>query len=86
MSTAELRDQVVHIINKSDERFLKMVRAMHEQYHADTNENKKAAAYTIQGKKLSVSEVIENNKLAVESIRNGDFTEHSEIRKKFRSE
>ncbi|MEA1786096.1 hypothetical protein U1E44_08340 [Arenibacter sp. GZD96] len=50
MATLDLRQSVLEYVKKADSRFLRLVKAMAENYH----ENDDVVAYTVDGKPLTV--------------------------------
>lgn len=83
MGAIELRNKIIDIINSSDERFLRMVKALHQTYKDDVSIEDEVVAYTFKGETLTKTDIIENNKEAVKSIERGEFKTHSEIRQKY---
>ena len=83
MSTLELKNKLVDIINSSDERFLRMVNALHQTYKEDTSDETDIVAYTMKGEPLTKATIIENNKEAIKSIERGEFKTHSQMREKY---
>lgn len=83
MGAVELRNKLIEIISNSDERFLRMVNALHKTYKEDVSDEDEVVAYTIKGETLTKTDIIENNKEAIKSIEKGEFKTHSEIRQKY---
>lgn len=83
MGIAELKNEIIEIINTSDERFLRMINALHQTYKADIAKDDGVVAYTFQGESLTKAKIIENNKEAIKSIEEGHYKSHSEIREKY---
>tara|TARA_B110000879_G_C11048312_1_gene461721 strand:+ start:69 stop:329 length:261 start_codon:yes stop_codon:yes gene_type:complete len=83
MGTAELKNKIIEIINTSDERFLRMVNALHKTYKEEALTDDEVVAYTIKGEPLTKTKIIENNKEAVKSIKEGQYKTHNEIRQKY---
>mgnify|MGYP000008761127 FL=1 len=83
MSTIELKNKLVDIINSSDEKFLRMVNALHQTYKEDASNESDSIAYTFKGESLTKSDIIENNKEAIKSIERGKYKTHSEMRQKY---
>ncbi|MFT5891266.1 MAG: hypothetical protein ACI9Y7_001367 [Dokdonia sp.] len=83
MGAIELRNKLIEIISNSDERFLRMVNALHKTYKEDVSDEDEVVAYTIKGEALTKTDIIENNKEAIKSIEKGEFKTHSEIRQKY---
>ena len=83
MGAVELRNKLIEIISTSDERFLRMVNALHKTYKEDISEEDEIVAYTIKGESLTKADIIKNNEEAIQSIEKGEFKTHSEIRQKF---
>lgn len=81
MGALELRNKIIEIINTSDERFLRMVNALHIIYKEDVSEE--IISHTFKGKPLTKADIIQNNTEAINSIERGEFKTHSEIRKKY---
>ncbi|MGB0880804.1 MAG: hypothetical protein ACPGTO_09580 [Polaribacter sp.] len=83
MSTIELKNKLVDIINSSDEKFLRMVNALHQTYKEGFSNESNSIVYTLKGKPLTKTDIIENNKEAIKSIEKGAFKTHSEMRQKY---
>ncbi|MEM6719558.1 MAG: hypothetical protein AAF611_09600 [Bacteroidota bacterium] len=83
MGAVELRNKIIEIINSSDERFLRMVKALHQTYKEDASTEEDIVTYTIKGEALTKADIIENNNEAIKSIERGEFRTHSEIRQKY---
>ncbi len=83
MGAVELRNKLIEIISNSDERFLRMVNALHKTYKEDISDEDEVVAYTIKGEALTKTDIVENNKEAIKSIERGEFKTHSEIRQKY---
>jgi len=83
MGAVELRNKLIEIISNSDERFLRMVNALHKTYKEDVSDEDEVVAYTIKGEALTKTDIIENNKEAIKSIEKGEFKTHSKIRQKY---
>lgn len=69
MGTIELKNKVVDIINSSDERFLRMVNALHKSYYQETTD-------------LFEELPLEIQELLMESIAQtdrGEVTPHAEV-------
>lgn len=62
MEALELRNKIIEIINTSDERFLKMVNALHITYKEE--ELEEVVAYTVQGIPLTKQQYIKQIKEA----------------------
>lgn len=82
MGTAELKNQIIEIINTSDERFLRMVNALHKTYKEDISGND-IVAHTINGEVITKNQYIQNNNEAVASYQKGDFKTQKEILQKY---
>ncbi|WP_299676371.1 hypothetical protein [uncultured Dokdonia sp.] len=83
MGAVELRNKLIEIISNSDERFLRMVNALHKTYKEDISDEDEVVAYTIKGEALTKNDIVENNNEAIKSIERGEFKTHSEIRQKY---
>lgn len=81
MGAVELRNKLIEIINTSDERFLRMVSALHKTYKEDVSDD--VIAYTFKGDSLTKTDIIKNNEEAIQSIESGEFKTHSQIRQKY---
>ncbi|MGC6401967.1 MAG: hypothetical protein ACON4A_00825 [Flavobacteriaceae bacterium] len=71
------------IINTSDERFLRMVSALHTSYKEEVSTDDEVVAYTAEGEALTQAKIVENNKEALQSIEEGHYKSHNEIRQKY---
>ena len=83
MGTVDLRNKILAIINTSDERFLRMVSALHTYYNEEISTDDEAVAYTAEGEALTQAKIVENNKEALQSIEEGHYKSHNEIRQKY---
>jgi len=83
MGTVNLRNKILAIINTSDERFLRMVSALHTSYKEEVSTDDEAVAYTAEGEALTQAKILENNKVALQSVKEGHFKSHNEIRQKY---
>ncbi|QTE21097.1 hypothetical protein [Polaribacter cellanae] len=86
METVELKNKLVDIINSSDERFLRMVKALHQTYNEDISVKADIVAYTFKGTPLTKTDIVKNNREAINSIERGEFKTHSQIRQKYVSQ
>lgn len=82
MGTVELRNKLIEIISTSDERFLRMVSALHKTYKEDVSDDE-VVAYTFKGEALTKANIVKNNEEAIKSIERGEFKTHSEMRQKY---
>ena len=82
MGTTELKNEIIEIINTSDERFLRMVNALHKTYKEDISGND-IVAHTINGEAITRNQYIENNNEAVASYQKGDFRTQKEMLQKY---
>lgn len=82
MGTVELKNKLIEIINTSDERFLRMVNALHKTYKEDNSAND-IVAQTIKGEAISRDQYIQSNNEAVASYQKGDFKTQKEILQKY---
>jgi len=76
MTTIALRKEVQQYISQSDDRFLKMVKAMSKEY-----ENTLVVGYTTQGKPITKAELKGRVKAASKRVKSGDFIPHEELEK-----
>jgi hypothetical protein len=83
MGTVDLRNKILAIINTSDERFLLMVSALHTSYKEEASTDDEVVAYTAEGEALTQAKIVENNKEALQSIEEGHYKSHNEIRQKY---
>ncbi len=80
MEATRLRKQLVDRINNADERLLKEVKALVDNY-----ENDQVIAYTVQGKPLTREEMRQEIAEAEEEYRKGKFTTHAQLKEEIKS-
>lgn len=83
MGAVELRNKLIEIINTSDERFLRMINALHKSYESEDTDQGDVVAYTFSGKSLTRRDIVINNKEAIQSIEKGEFKTHTQMRQKY---
>lgn len=80
MSTIEIRAEVHKIVDRLDERFLKVVYSMLEAYEQQQEEDP-IVGYDIDGKPLLASEAKEEYAKRVAAMKNGQSTSVEDLRK-----
>ena len=76
METTELRKKVIAFAKEADERALRIVNAVFENYGAE-----EIVAYSIDGEPLSKEDYVKSIKAADASIDAGDFTSVEDLEK-----
>lgn len=82
MGKVELKNKIIEIINTSDERFLRMVNALHKTYKEDEFGDD-VVAHTMSGEAVTREQYIKNNMEAVASYQKGAFKTQKEILQKY---
>ncbi len=76
MGVLELREELHKYINLADERFLKMVYAMSQEY-----KEFKAVGYNVDGSPITQQDVVDRAKAASSRVKSGDFLTQEEVEK-----
>ena len=89
MGTAELKSKIIELLDTDNLRYLEDVFDFAEKKSRDTMHcvstfpDEDIVAYTVQGEPLTKTKIIKNNKEAVQSIKEGQYKTHNEIRQKY---
>ncbi len=76
MTAIVLRKEVQQYVDHADERFLRMVYAMSQEY-----ENSLVVGFTAKGDPLTKSEIRDRVKAASKRVKSGDFIAQEELEK-----
>jgi len=82
MGTAELKNKIIELLDTDNLSYLEDVFAFAEK-QKETISDDDIVAYTVQGEPLTKTKIIENNKEAIKSIKEGQYKTHNEIRQKY---
>lgn len=77
MGTLDLRQSVLEYVKKADNRFLRLVKAMAENYHGKDD----VVAYTVDGKPLTMEQYNQELADAEDEIKRGETTTVEDIEK-----
>jgi len=80
MSTPELRKKIKNYIEQADERFLKMVYALSEEY-----EKEQVVGYDADGSPISKQKLKERAKQASSRVKSGDYISQEEINEELKN-
>jgi len=76
MGVLELREELHKYINLADERFLKMVYAMSQEY-----KESKVVGYNVDGSPITQQDVVDRAKAASSRVKSGNFLTQEEVEK-----
>lgn len=79
METTKLRRELVDYLNNADERILKEVKALVDNY-----ENDEIIAYSVQGKPLTREEMRQEIAEAEEEYTKGNFSTHNQLKEEIK--
>lgn len=77
METIELKNKIQSYLEKADERLLRIVHSVFENYYEE--ENDEIVGYTVKGEPLTKSQYIDKIKQAEKDIEDGKFTTHEDL-------
>lgn len=80
MEKLKLKRQIEKHLDQADDRVLRIVNSVFENYYREKKENQ-AVAYTVKGEPLTKKQYIDRIKQAEKDIENGHYTTHEDLLK-----
>lgn len=80
MEKLKLKRQIEKHLDQADDRVLRIVNSVFENYYREKEENQ-AVAYTVKGDPLTKNQYIDRIKQAEKDIENGHYTTHEDLLK-----